>query len=145
MKALILIILLSLSFTTFSGSKKPASELDPDWKKKEFKSYLKQNHKFRVEQELKLFKKQKEFLSRYYQKKLAHLKEIAKIQDQMELGKPAKNKKILNILKKKKRAFEKNQKREREDFFQKDLKAQIDKYNQKMKQRKGLFNGRIIN
>jgi hypothetical protein len=144
MKSVLLIFLLSFSLPLFSAPKKINTEKKTNWMK-EYKSFLKQNSKLRMGQELRLYKKQKEFLTTYYKKKMLHLKELAQIQKKLKWGNKENNKKIMALIKKKQDEFKKAQKTEREDFFQKDLKAEINSFNKKMKQRRGLFNKKATN
>ena len=144
MKPVLLIFLLSFSLPLFSAPKKINTEKKTNWMK-EYKSFLTQNSKLRMGQELRLYKKQREFLTTYYKKKMTHLKELAVIQKKLKWGNKENNKKVMALIKKKQDEFKKVLKTEREDFFQKDLKAEIKGFNKKMKQRRGLFNKKATN
>ncbi|TDJ07318.1 MAG: hypothetical protein E2O68_03845 [Deltaproteobacteria bacterium] len=144
MKLVLLIFLVSFSLPLLSNTKKVKTENKQNWMK-EYKSFLNQNSKLRMGQELRLYKKQREFLTTYYKKRMTHLKELAKIQKNLKWGNKKNNKKIMALITKKKEEFKKNSKVEREAFFQKDLKAEIDSFNRKMKQRRGLFSKKTGN
>jgi len=144
MKSILLIFLVSFSLPLFSATKKAKPEKKTNWMN-EYKSFLHQNSKLRIGQEIRLYKKQREFLATYYKKKMAHLKELAAIQKKLEWGNKKKNKKIMALIKKKQEEFKKASSKEREAFFQEDLKADINSFNKKMRQRRGLFNKKATN
>ena len=144
MKSVLFIFLFSFSLPLFSAPKKINTEKKTNWMK-EYKSFLTQNSKLRMGQELRLYKKQREFLTTYYKKKMIHLKGLAVIQKKLKWGNKENNKKIMDLIKKKQEEFKKALRTEREDFFQKDLKAEINSFNKKMKQRRGLFNKKATN
>ena len=144
MRPIFLIFLVSFSLPLFSAPKKINTEKKTNWMD-EYKSFLDQNSKLRMGQELRLYKKQREFLTTYYKKKMAHLKELAEIQKTLVWGNKENNKKVMALIKKKQDEFKKTLSAERKAFFKKDLKAEINGFNKKMKQRRGLFNKKVTN
>ncbi|RLA67809.1 MAG: hypothetical protein DRQ88_01790 [Epsilonproteobacteria bacterium] len=144
MKSILLIFLVSFSLPLLSSTKKFTAENKANWMK-EYKNFLNQNSKLRMGQEIRLYKKQRQFLATYYKNKMTHLKELAGIQKKLKWGNKKNNKKIMTLIKKKQQAFKKVSQKERKLFFQQDLKAEINTFNQKMKQRRSLFHNKTTN
>lgn len=131
MKKLFLTFLLCYSCISFSAPNKKMME--------SYQSFLKETGKLRIDQELKIYKKQQEFLSKFFKQKLIHLKEISKMQEDLEWGNKEKNKKITAMILQKKKAFKLQTKKMRQEFFKNELRSDIENFNLKMRQRKQAF------
>lgn len=131
MKKIFLIIFVCYSNFSFSAPNKNMME--------GYQNFLKETSKLRVDQELKIYKKQQEFLSKFFKQKMIHLKEISKMQEDLEWGNKEKNKKIMAMIMEKKRAFKLQTKRMRQEFFKNELRSDIENFNLKMRQRKQAF------
>ena len=104
-----------------------------------YQDFLRESSKLRMDQELKIYKKQQEFLSKFFQQKMIHLKEISKMQEGLEWGNKEKNKKIVAMIEQKKKAFKFEAVRMRQEFFKNELRSDIENFNLKMRQRKMAF------
>jgi len=104
-----------------------------------YQNFLKETNKLRIDQELKIYKKQQEFLTKFFKQKMIHLKEISKMQESLEWGNKENNKKIMAMIDKKKNTFKLQTKSMRQEFFKNELKLEIENFNLKMRQRKQAF------
>jgi hypothetical protein len=105
-----------------------------------YQDFIRESNKLRLNQELKIYKKQQEFLSRFFKRKMTHLQEIAKLQENLELGNKEKNKKITSLIVQKKKDFKLETRKIRQEFFKNELRSEIENFNLKMRQRKQAFN-----
>lgn len=105
-----------------------------------YQDFIRESNKLRLNQELKIYKKQQEFLSRFFKRKMTHLQEVAKLQEGLELGNKEKNKKIASLIDQKKKDFKFETRKLRQEFFKNELRSEIENFNLKMRQRKQAFN-----
>jgi hypothetical protein len=105
-----------------------------------YRNFIRETNKLRLDQELKIYKKQQEFLSKFFKRKMNHLQEIAKMQEDLEWGNKPKNKKITELIVQKKKEFKFETKKLRQEFFKNELRSDIENFNLKMRQRKQAFN-----
>jgi hypothetical protein len=131
MKAIFLIFFVCYSSLAFSAPNK--NMIDG------YQNFLKETNKLRIDQELKIYKKQQEFLTKFFKQKMIHLKEISKMQESLEWGNKENNKKIMAMIEQKKKAFKLQTKSMRQEFFKNELKLEIENFNLKMRQRKQAF------
>lgn len=131
MKAIFLIVFVCYSSFALSATNKNMME--------GYQNFLKETNKLRIDQELKIYKKQQEFLTKFFKQKMIHLKEISKMQESLEWGNKENNKKIVAMIEQKKKAFKLQTKIMRQEFFKNDLKLEIENFNLKMRQRKQAF------
>ncbi len=105
-----------------------------------YQDFIRETNKLRMDQELKIYKKQQEFLSKFFKRKMTHLQEIAKLQEGLKPGEKEKNKKIVALITQKKKEFKLDTLKLRQDFFKNELRSDIENFNLKMRQRKQAFN-----
>jgi len=129
MKRVLLIVLICYSSLGLSAPNKAG-----------YQDFIKESNKLRINQELKIYKKQQEFLSRFFKRKMLHLQEVGKLQESMEWGNKEKNKKIASLIAQKKKDFKLETKNLRQMFFKNELRSDIENFNLKMRQRKQAFN-----
>lgn len=104
-----------------------------------YQNFLKETNKLRIDQELKIYRKQQEFLTKFFKQKMIHLKEISKMQESLQLGNKENNKKIIAMIGQKKKIFKLQTKKMRQEFFKNELRLDIENFNLKMRQRKQAF------
>ncbi len=130
MKRVFLIVLICYSSLGLSAPNKTTG----------YQDFIRESNKLRINQELKIYKKQQEFLSRFFKRKMVHLQEVGKLQESMEWGNKEKNKKIASLIAQKKKDFKLETRKLRQVFFKNELRSEIENFNLKMRQRKQAFN-----
>jgi len=125
--SLILLISVGQSFAAIpKGEKSQAA----------FNKYLQANFDLRMQYEAKLYEKHSAFLRKNHEKRVAQLKEIFDLQQQMEWGNKSKNAPIEAKIKLKKEQYNAEMKSLRGEFFGNSLKKEMEEFTARLKIKK---------